>query len=215
MENSDLLFQCREFNQNQPGLEMVYVKKGIVFYGIYKFHSMEPTYRIEIEDEYLLRIEIDFNYPNELPIVYEVGNKINKYSHKYDNDELCLGIDSEIRLFLKQNSNLNVFMDTYVTNYLFNYSAYLKYGFLPLGERSHHNEGVKEFYQEYFAIMDIRRIENILKNIINNPRISQNEFCACGSGKRGKNCHGDKIISLIEAVPNQFLKKDLKSLEGR
>lgn len=215
MDNLDLLLLCREFNKAQPKLCMVYVEKGIVFHGRYKFHSIEPIYGIEIEDDYPLRIELDFNYPNELPIVYEVGNRIKKYSHKYDNDALCLGIDSEIRLFLKQNSNLKMFMDTYVTNYLFNYSAYQKYGFLPLGERSHNNAGVKEFYQEYFAITDVRRIANILRNVINNPHISQNEFCACGSGKRGKNCHWDKIKSLIEAVPFQFLKKDLDSLEGR
>jgi len=106
-------------------------------------------------------------------------------------------------------------MDTYVTNYLFNYSAYQKYGFLPLGERSHHNGGVKEFYQEYFVIADVRRIANLLRNVISNPHISQNEFCVCGSGKRGKSCHWDKIKSLIEAIPIQLLKKDLESLEGR
>lgn len=215
MEFTDLLILCRDFVINQPKLSMVYTKNGIAFQGYYKFYAVEPIYGIEVEDEYLLHIDLGLDYPNVLPRVYEVGNKINNYSHKYQSNELCLGVDSEMRLFIKQNYDLKTFMNIYVTNYLFNYSAFQKYGFLPLGERSHYNVGVQEFYQEYFDITDIRIIANILRIIIRNPNLSQIEFCVCGSGKRVKNCHGDKVKKLIDAIPVQFLSTDLKSLEGK
>lgn len=213
MEYSSLLILCKEFNKSQPGLDMIYTKNGITFHGNYKFYSVEPIYGIEMEDEYLLKIELDFDYPNILPVVYEIGSKIYKYPHKYENDMLCLSVETEMRLFLKQNCDLRMFMDTYVTNYLFNYSAYKKYGFLPLGERSHHNAGVKEFYQEYFDILDLRAILIFLRDITINPKVNQNEICACGSNKRIKYCHGEKISRLINAVPIEYLEADLRSLE--
>lgn len=161
-----------------------------------------------IRKEYSVNIIIPLN-SDKLPSVIDIENQIDrKYPHRYRDGSLCLATDTQIRLFFVDGFNLLEWMDKFVEPYYFSYEYFSRFQVFPFGERSHNDEGILETYQDIFLADTIQNAYSLIAYIAEKP-YRGHLLCPCGSGKRTRNCHGEKMMSFYNnSVKKQILKND-------
>ena len=91
---SDEYFELVNEVSKYPYLNIQWEKDQLIVQGNYKFSRKYNG--IICSDVFSLRIEISNLFPEEMPIVHEIGNKIPKDYHKNSPTVLCLGTDLEL-----------------------------------------------------------------------------------------------------------------------
>ena len=84
--------------------------------------------------DYDVEIHIPSGYPCELPKAYEVGGKIDKDYHQFEDGELCLGAPDALQITFLQNRTLLGFVENLLIPYLFDHTCYMKTGVMPIGD---------------------------------------------------------------------------------
>lgn len=209
-----------ELKEQYPKLQIKSEKNNYLIYGIVRIYAKRDN--IELLDDFEIEITIQSEYPNALPKIKELSKKIpNGYEHIYNNNNLCLGVDTEILLKFRKNPKLKYWFNEFVVNYFYGVMYYKKYGVIPFGERTHGEKGIIEFYKEYFETDDIYAILRLLV-LGKNKKIDRNSYCVCGSKKRTKNCHYSKvyeleninlesdIINIVKYINEEDKKKQVK-----
>jgi hypothetical protein len=176
---------------------------GIYFIGIFYDEFSRP-----LEDEFEIEIIVPKNYPESLPTVKEKGKKIPKDYHM-NGREFCLGVPIEMELYAKRNT-IKAFLDEYLDSYLAGYMFFSKYEFMPFEERSHGVEGKIEFFQDYFSCSYNKVKEWV--NVLYNGGKGRNEKCICGSNKKYKRCHLDKVNELLNNASLESIKNTCEEL---
>lgn len=206
--------QVQEVLLRFPELKLSKDKNNTFILG--KLH-INCEYKDEhIIDEYEVTIIISSKYPKELPKIREIARRIPlKYGHVYNDGELCLAADEEIRLFFSEGISLNSWIDNYVLPYLFGYSYYEKYGVMPFGERSHGKAGIKEFYRDFFCIATENQLKKMFDYVINKGyRYRGHQLCPCGSGKRVRDCHKEVLMKCQDNYTKKILRQSYVKLWG-
>lgn len=192
-----------------PELKIIVVENGTKFTGSIKVNNIYND--VHIIDKYDVEIFVPNDYPSELPIVKETGNKIKgSYPHINSDGILCLATTAEIRIDFGNEFNIVGWINKYVIPYFFSYGYYTKYGIFPFGERSHAVLGSIEFYKEYFQLNTRSQCKSVLEYICSKDRYRGHDSCPCGSGKRIRSCHGESIIKCKEEHIKSILLSDLK-----
>ena len=162
---------------------------------------------IQLADYFDIEIEILKKFPDRLPRIKENSNKISKkFEHVNHDGTLCLAINTEMMLYIKNNPNLSAWFNKYVVDFFYTVIYFNKYGVAPFGERAHGIKGIVQFYKEYFEERNIIRVYKLLEMVVHN-KIKGHYLCVCGSGKKCRCCHFEKLIKLygIEEVKKDFL----------
>lgn len=161
----------------------------------------------QVFDDYAIEIVIPIA-SSKLPYVIDTQKRINPtYHHYYTNGKLCLETDVKILADFADGFDLLRWMDKYVEAYYFTYEYYTRYGEFPYGERSHGLDGVLESYQELLDANDAQEAYDIMQFVIVN-RYRGHFLCPCKSGKKLRNCHGEKMLPFYN---NQLLYETLKN----
>ncbi|MFY0644485.1 MAG: hypothetical protein JXR19_08465 [Bacteroidia bacterium] len=168
----------------------------------------------EFWESYTIKMVVPSNYPQNLPVVYEVSDKLKKSVSEHffsDDNSCCLGLKTDILLKLRNNTSITNFVNLAVYpfflqqtyRYKSSETAYLK-------ELSHHHGGPIDFYLSYFeventnsALTILGRVAGILKGI------GPNSKCFC-SKRKLKKCirHNLKVQQLIRYVGKNQLQND-------
>lgn len=170
--------------------------------------------------EYLLdhsiQMELPENYPQELPITSEFGEKkVKNFPHINPDVKgtFCLGTEMDIRRRLKPDYSLEEYIQL-IAEFLGTYKYYNEYGVFPYGDRGHGTVGIIEAYKDIFSVSTKQQILNLMRidKLKNGYR---NKMCPCNSGIKFKNCHW-KTMSIIFRNPLEYsqMKKDYKQLNG-
>lgn len=172
---------------------------GYIFYGNLKLNHKYNN--IILNNELYIFMFVPFEFPNKLPIVRDIEKKIDSKFHKNADDVLCLACDTEMFLDLKSRKNVTIcdFIERYLLPYLYSYTYYKKYGKVPFGDRSHGIQGILEFYRDYFELENMEIVYQFLEYMALKKYRGHN-LCLCGSKKKLRNCHGIKVITLLEKV---------------
>ena len=138
---------------------------------------------IPLAGNYEIKIQVTTSFPSEIPQVWETSNMVpENYSHFMNDSTLCLGINTELAIKLQRNPSLTFFVETFVADYFYSLNFWIKYGSVPYGERSHYQEGVYEFYKEYFFVNTKEKVLSLLKTIVQKEnRNTKKSSCPCGS----------------------------------
>lgn len=161
--------------------------------GVLEFSAVFQDTRIE--DKYSIQIIIPNDYPNIPPTVIESDGRIPKEYHTFSDGTLCLGAPVAVRKTFLQTPTLVGFVENNLIPQLYRYSYKCEYGEYPYGELSHGPLGIFEFYQEYFDVNEPEMLLGLLKILAaNNYRGHHN--CPCLSGKRVRNCHGERLLEI-------------------
>jgi hypothetical protein len=160
-----------------------------------------------LTDEYSIEIRIPNDYPDSLPSVFEMGNRIPNDFHKNPDKSLCLGAPLALRRTFLNNPSLIGFIENCIIPHLYLCSYKSEFGLLPYGELSHGWQGILEYYQNMFKVFDEWKVLRMLKFLIESDYRAHSR-CPCGSRKRLRECHGGLMKNLMSLKLSPILKND-------
>lgn len=101
-----------------------------------------------------VKICIPNDYPQTIPIVFDIGEVIprNEDYHTDENGELCLDHPINLYEFFSKDKNLLAFIEKFVVSFYYGFHYRQKYGIYPFGEYSHGEKGTIEAIINYFDI---------------------------------------------------------------
>lgn len=167
------------------------------------------------EDRYSIEILFLNDYPLTLPQVRETGGRIPHTSDRHVNPKdgtACLCIPDEWFIQRSDESFLT-FLRGPLYNYFLSQKAFEVSGKWPLGERRHGNDGLLDFYQECLGTEDPHVIKKYLEYVCLHT-LKGHWDCPCGSGKRIRNCHHEKVADLRMKLPPHIASNALKYLSS-
>lgn len=156
------------------------------------------------------------------PYVKDTGGHIDtKYPHRYLSGRLCLATEIDLRLHFLDGFDLLRWMDDFVEPYYYSHDYYQRFDCYPFGDRQHGHLGAIQSYSDWFATPQMDTVASILLQIEANDHYRGHHLCFCGSGKKMRDCHGQKILcfyqhpqlrsQLISNLNN--LRKELQELD--
>lgn len=194
--------QFIELNKIYLGLQLIEENGNYIIKGDITINAEHNN--VWLIDDYSIRIHVPGNFPQKIPTVYETSHKLPKgYQHFLDNGALCLGVTAEIYRLLYQNPTLIFFVNTFVVNYLYSASYFIKYGTMPFGERTHGSEGIYEYYKELFKVKTNGQALEMLMFVASGNYRGHID-CPCGSGEKIRKCIHKDIV--LNAINSEFLK---------
>lgn len=147
-----------------------------------------------VDRVFALRIEVPTDYPNAIPIVYEVGDKpqIPELAdfHKNDDDSLCLGAPFTLLSLLQQDSSLVGFAENCIIPHLTSAILKKEKG-IPFsqGELKHYDEGLEQEFSEFFGLNLSRKVIALTFQRLGEKKGKANKLpCPCGKGLRLGSC---------------------------
>ena len=88
-----------------PGLEYIDGIQEDIFQGMIIINHLEEKSNVLLTGEFGIKIVVSKQYPEKLPVVYDINNSIDKaYVHRYCNGELCLESITRLKLFCISHS---------------------------------------------------------------------------------------------------------------
>lgn len=209
-ENRQDLFynEQRAIEEAYPSLHFgirdgkMYLSGTLFFRGVYNNEVIEDCYEVDIQ--------FPNDYPDDLPIVWEVGGKIAKGYHHFSDETLCLGTLIEINKIFHAAPNINNFIESLLIPYLYRHSYLKKFKKAPFADSAHGVLGIVQWHQTYFELDDPRKILQLLSIIIEG-KYRGHLRCPCGSKKKLRKCHGPKLIQLFD-VPKKYVQLEASSI---
>ncbi len=215
MTKKELYKQAVEVVSQYKGLRHRIENNQFIIFGAWPVYG-DSDGKKWLED-FLIKIVFPNNYPDELPKVYETGNriKIKTVDTHFDKDDsACLFFPTERYLHFPTNEpfQFKKFLEGPVKGFFFSQLHYIHYKKWPFGQRSHDIEGLLEFYGEELNIPCDQKSISIALSYLLKPQIKGHLPCPCGIDKLRK-CHVEKFRLLNNKIPKEAIKKDISYLE--
>ena len=167
-------------------------------------------------EDFLIKIVFPNNYPDDLPKIYEIGNRIkikNADTHFYPDGSACLFFPTERYVHFPKDKifQLKKFLDEPVKSFFFSQLYYIYHNKWPFGQRSHDRKGLLECYGEHLDIpCNQKSISKALSYLLK-PQIKGHWVCPCGNEKI-RNCHIENFKHLSNKIPKKNILIDIKYL---
>lgn len=150
-----------------------------------------------VVDHYFVEIWVRKGFPFVTPLVREIGGRITHHAdrHVYLEGFLCLFLPLERWKHLPETATVLTYLEGPLNDYLFSQTYFEEYGTWPFGERGHGKAGYREYLAEVLDTDDLNVAIRFLK-CLKGPYPKGHWPCFCGSGKKFRKCHLDKVIAL-------------------
>lgn len=182
-------------------------ESGITLYGILILNAEYND--IPLYDEYEIEVDIPQEFPESLPKVREVSNRIpQEFGHFLDDGSLCLAAMCELADFVASNGTIIGYIEKYVMSYLYAASYFSRYKEIPFGERTHGIVGIKEAYMERYNCDEEDVLISLLRVLVGLQRYRGHDTCPCGSNKKLRECHGGRLLSDIQSELAEYYQYD-------
>ncbi len=133
---------------NFPEVSIQETDIEIIFEGRFIINARKENF--EIHEAPLLRIIMNKDYPNILPVCYDLNKKI-KYDHVFQNGSLCVSTLLDLAITLKDSISIQDYIDKFIIPYFLSYRYWQKTGKDLNGDRSHGTKGIFESLREYLS----------------------------------------------------------------
>ncbi|MFT5730210.1 MAG: hypothetical protein ACI8PB_004388 [Desulforhopalus sp.] len=183
-----LLNNIEKFLDDYPQMSTVpYTGDGICLRGNFRFKAIGSENE-ELEGNYKIEIIVPKDFPDELPSVKELAEKITHETangHLFLDNSLCLGSPLRLKKLLHQNPNLSSFASKCLVPFFYAVSHKMKKGGdLVFGELEHGNKGIVDDYIDLFGLKDHGQVVEALQLLGMKKRFANKKLCPCGCGKR-------------------------------
>jgi len=179
--------------------------------GVYQFKKEYRGY--SFQDNFNLEFDFSSNYPEKLPLVKELDNKIPATFHRNPDGCLCLCTPVEQYLIFFKEPTLEIFINNLLNPYLLSWLWAQRFNEMPWGERRHGIKGLIESYQELLKLRNFKHTMQFMVEYIKNE-IHHKQDCPCGSGLPFKKCHRNVIINLENSLPKGQIICDFITILG-
>ncbi|MDO5649984.1 MAG: hypothetical protein Q4G11_05205 [Gallicola sp.] len=156
-----VLAECKKILDSYPHMKLK-EKNGLAM--LEGRIILEAHYNgVHLSDYYECRLVLPQEYPGELPVFYELSDKVPKeFGHKYSDCSCCLGVEADLRIRFAKNQTLEYFIKEFVYSYLYSATYFRRFGSYPFGQRSHDTQGVLEFYLEFWGVVEERTVLSLM-----------------------------------------------------
>jgi len=180
------------------------------------FHLQIPNSERCID--YRISILHPDDYPDRPPIMLCDDPKLpigNIDRHILSNGQACLAVRTDLNARWVAAPRIVPFLKTLVGPYLAWQVYYDAFGRPPpWGERSHGAQGILEYYAEALGIPVDEHTKDFIVLLARKNDPKGHEECPCGSGKRLRHCHRNRILDARQCRSWKHAQDDLRSLEG-
>jgi hypothetical protein len=187
---------------------------GLLYEVVGDIDLIDPD-NCHIWETYTVKLKISKLYPNEVPVLVELSNKIPRKidNHISESGDCCLATKVEEKLILGKGYTLLDYVQKLVIPFLASQKLVDLGQERPNGEYSHHELGLMEYYKDKFETNNIVTVMNCLRVLIGKVEIGRNQNCFCGSEKKFKKCHKLCLLDM-ERVEISYYIKDYNALEA-
>lgn len=166
-------------------------------------------------DRFSIRIEFPHDYPASPPIVYEIGGRIprTRDRHLDGNGAACLFVPDERWRYWPPGATILEFLNGPVRDF-FLLQLFFELTGDPISQaRPHGVEGKLEYYYEE---LETRSLDVVIKAVqyLARKEVKGHWDCYCGSGKRLRDCHFDKIRDLRCRIAPAIASQSYHDLRG-
>jgi hypothetical protein len=165
--------------------------------GFFDFAARSKVHD-EITDSYQLRIAVPAAFPQDLPIVYELGGRIPRrrgYHVNPRDGSLCLGSRLRLLLTLATKPTLLGFAEKCLIPYLFAISRkLLQGGDFAFGELGHGSPGELADYVDLFGLKNAEQAKRTILYLGMKKRRANKFPCPCGCGERLGKCYFNRRV---------------------
>ena len=175
-----------EFLALHPKLRLTsLIDNAVVIEGYFDIDAKIEGFE-KIEDSYKVRVILNSNFPRDIPIVFELENKIpsKEEFHVNSDGSLCMGSTIRLKSTLHQSPSLETFAQQILEPYLYSISYKLRNGYFPIGELKHGIAGLIQDYEELFNVKGKCAVLRVLEILGSKERIANKLLCPCGCGNR-------------------------------
>lgn len=161
---------------------------------------------------YQILVELPKDYPQSVPTVYELSCRIPRVpdGHVSDNGALCLFLPDERWKYYPPGMSIVEFLRGPV-NHFFLWQEELKILGEPLIKaRPHGAKGIMEYYREELKTDKLEIIIKFLEYLEGNAK--GHRECFCGSGKKMRNCHFEKLLDMRKKISPDVAKQSRQRL---
>lgn len=201
--------QIARVQERHPNLSLIWQERvGLAVTGFLGF-SMNFG-EVNVVDQYRLEIWIPDNYPDTIPIVFELDGKIPRsYGHFMLFGNLCLGAPIDVLRRFAENPTLIRFIEDLVVPYLASWSHFRDHGRSPFGELAHGARGLLDFYGDEFDTNRISTLGLLAHLADGSPK--EVRRCPCGSGRPIEHCHAT-VLRQLQPHMHQTFDDELKGM---
>jgi hypothetical protein len=164
-------------------------------------------------DTFDIRIFVPQNFPEQLPMLQETGNRIPKESKWHNSLACCLSTNATIYFKLGDDITLLNWLIKFAHPFLANYVYKREKGEYASGEFAHETPGIIQGYENLFGLSGVNAVFEKLKMLCSVLHLGRNDKCFCGSGKKFKKCYQNSPFShKYSNIPFFQLEKDLQEI---
>jgi hypothetical protein len=166
-------------------------------------------------DRYTVEIVLLANYPDAVPVIFEIGERIPRNADHHINrktGEACLFVPDERWSVYPRGTTLLHFLKGPVRNFFLGQSIFRRTGEWPFGQRAHGANGIREYYSELLGTKDAGVILGYLE-CLSRPTLKGHWPCPCKSAKRLRDCHGPQIADLRTKIPVTVARRSWTTLQ--
>lgn len=206
---SDAYKTLSEFNIKNDTEEKKYIITGVL--------SFKETYKgYEIEDSFKITVWWPYNFPKDLPKIFECGERIphdvDFHVNVNDNNSLCLTTRRAEKELLINTPTFENYIINLVIPFLYASVYKIKNGYYPWGEQKHEGMGLLEDYMAFFHLSDEQKTKSFLLQLVSHKNMKGHHLCPCGSGKKFRNCHAPLYWKLNKYYNHRNLQIDCNEI---
>lgn len=167
-------------------------------------------------DTFKIRVEAPANYPYGIPLVREMGSRIERIPDRHISADgfCCVAIDHVLLHHAAKRLTVTVFVQQYVYPYLANQLYFESKRCYAGQEYLHAFDGVEQFYRETMNSPDADTAIKLLECVLLRKLPSRNNPCFCGSSKKFKYCHL-MASEYLSRISHRRLQEDLDSFQNK
>lgn len=212
------IIKIDEFLRSYPRMNAVPIYDGsMCLEGIIDFSADSEECGL-ISDSFRLRMVVPETFPNDLPIVYELGGRIPRdrsYHINQYNNSLCLGSRLRLLLTISKRPTLMGFTQNCLIPYLYAVSRKLSLGgCFAFGELPHGTKGEVEDYRLLFCLQTTDQVWKTIDCLSMKKRRANKHPCPCGCGRTLGRCRFNRRIRKFRSLAGrtwlQNVVRDLK-----
>lgn len=198
-------------NQLQPLLSVVVGDDKIEISGYLQLADHSGVF-----DQYQIRIELPFGFPEDPPVVRETEGRIEWNADRHvDSDGACCLAVWEEWLLTSPDTSFKGFVEGPLREFFVNQTIYDLKEVWPGPARPHGIAGVIEAYSEILGIQPEKGLIKSYLMALKEFELKKNRSCPCGSKLRLGACHRKEVLEMRRRIPPKIARKMLARLDSQ
>ncbi len=163
-------------------------------------------------DHFLVEINLPVGYPNELPIVREIGGRIPHALDRHvipSSGECCVLLPDQRWELWPRGSSLLAYIDGPLRNYFLGQALVERGDPWPFGEWAHGLQAKLDYYNGLLGTDNQQAILQYLR-ALEAKQVEGHWECPCLSGRRLRDCHFTLVRDLRGKIPQEDARHALR-----